>query len=105
MCGLVLKVDSGGSVVATNTHSISAVPPSHVNAVDTTAAGDAFNGGFAVGLMRGYSVQNSAVFASAVAAISVMRDGAQASLPNRDEVERFLLQNSVAISEQQFQTE
>jgi len=107
-CGVknvLLKLGSRGCLIAQGQLEKQHIPAFSVNAVDTTAAGDAFNGGFAVGLMRGYSVQNSAVFASAVAAISVMRDGAQASLPNRDEVERFLLQNSVAISEQQFQTE
>jgi ribokinase len=61
-----------------------------VDAVDTTAAGDAFNAGFAVGLMRGSAVVRSAVFASAVAAISVTRPGAQASMPTLAEVQVFL---------------
>jgi ribokinase len=59
--------------------------------VDTTAAGDALNAGFAVGLLRGYSPERSATFACAVAAISVTRAGAQPSMPSGDEVERFLL--------------
>jgi len=45
-------------------------------------AGDAFNAGFAVALMRGFTVAHSAVFASAVAAISVTRPGAQPSMPS-----------------------
>ncbi len=71
------------------------IPAFSVNAVDTTAAGDAFNAGFAVGLMRGSTVASSAVFASAVAAISVTRPGAQPSMPTGDEVERFLDEHSI----------
>jgi ribokinase len=66
--------------------------------VDTTAAGDAFNAAFAVGLMGGSTVARSAIFASAVAAISVTRPGAQPSMPTGDEVNRFLEQHSVTTS-------
>jgi ribokinase len=68
--------------------------------VDTTAAGDAFDAGFAVALMRGFTVAHSAVFASAVAAISVTRPGAQPSMPSGDEVESFLEQHSMATAQQ-----
>ena len=66
------------------------VPAFSVATVDSTAAGDAFNGGFAVRLMRGYSPRDSAIFASAVAAISVSRHGAQPSMPTESEVLVFL---------------
>ncbi len=66
------------------------VPAFSVQAVDTTAAGDAFNAGFAVALMRGSTVEQSAVFASAVAAVSVTRHGAQPSMPDLNEVNAFL---------------
>ena len=61
-----------------------------VKAVDTTAAGDGFVGGLAVALGEGYSLPAAARFASAAAAISVTRIGAQPSLPTRAEVEEFL---------------
>jgi ribokinase len=61
-----------------------------VKAVDSTAAGDAFNAGFAVSLLRGESPRDAARYASAVAAISVTRNGAQPSMPSAGEVERFL---------------
>jgi ribokinase len=61
-----------------------------VKAVDTTAAGDAFVGGLAVGLGEGLSLTDAARLASAAAAISVTRAGAQPSLPTRAEVEEFL---------------
>jgi ribokinase len=66
------------------------VPAFKLRAVDTTAAGDAFNGGFATGLMLGKSPAESARFATAVAGISVTRRGAQPSMPSMTEVERLL---------------
>ena len=61
-----------------------------VKAVDTTAAGDGFVGALAVALGEGRSLPAAARFASAAAAISVTRVGAQPSLPTRMEVEEFL---------------
>jgi ribokinase len=59
--------------------------------IDTTAAGDAFNGGFAYGLAaRGMKRKDAAKFASAVVAISVGPLGAQPSLPTIDEVEALM---------------
>jgi ribokinase len=64
--------------------------PGHpVQAVDTTAAGDAWNGAFAVALAEGRDLQEAGAFASAAAAISVTRPGAQPSMATRNEVERF----------------
>ncbi|QEE26590.1 ribokinase [Terriglobus albidus] len=63
------------------------VPAFAVKAVDTTAAGDCFNGAFAVRLLAGDSPQAAARYANAAAAISVTRLGAQVSMPSRDEVE------------------
>ena len=87
---VLLKLGSHGCVVAERSRPQRHVPAFHVNAVDTTAAGDAFNAGFAVALLRGQSALRSAVFASAVAAISVTRPGAQPSMPSVKEVEEFL---------------
>ena len=61
-----------------------------VKAVDSTAAGDVFNGAFAVALDEGNSIKDALIFASAAAAISVTRKGAQSSIPSREEVETFL---------------
>lgn len=61
-----------------------------VKAVDTTAAGDTFNGALAVALAEGESLPNAVRFANAAAAISVTRLGAQPSAPKRLEIEKFL---------------
>jgi ribokinase len=64
-----------------------------VEAVDTTAAGDAFNGALAVVLAEGGSLEAAVPFACAAAAISVTRPGAQPSMPSRAEAERLLKGN------------
>ena len=64
-------------------------PGHHVVAVDTTAAGDAWNGAFSVALAEGRSLRDAGAFATAAAALSVTRAGAQPGMPTRDEVDRF----------------
>ena len=66
------------------------VPAFKVKALDTTGAGDVFNGTLAVGLAEGKSLPEAARFASAAAALSVTRLGAQTSAPLRREIERWL---------------
>jgi ribokinase len=61
-----------------------------IAAVDTTAAGDAFNAGLGVALAEGRPPASAVRFASAVAALACTRRGAQASLPVRHEVEALL---------------
>ena len=87
---VILKLGGRGSYLAMSDGSRELIPAYEVNAVDTTAAGDAFNGAFAIGLVEGKSAVASARYASAIAAISVTRWGAQPSMPTRDEVEHFL---------------
>jgi ribokinase len=66
------------------------VPGFKVKAVDSTAAGDIFNGALSVALAEGKSLRDAVRFANAAAALSVTRRGAQASAPNREDIERFL---------------
>ena len=61
-----------------------------VEATDTTAAGDTFNGALVTGLLEERSLESAIKFAHAAAAISVTRFGAQTSIPTRDEVAAFL---------------
>jgi ribokinase len=94
---VLLKLGSQGCVLAQTAKPKVRIPAFSVDPVDTTAAGDAFNAGFAVGMLRGYTVSRSAVFASAVAAIAVTRPGAQPSMPVAAEVDRFLDGQTVAL--------
>ena len=61
-----------------------------VEAVDTTGAGDCFNGVFAAGLAEGLEVTASAQRAAAAAALSVTKVGAREGMPTREELEAFL---------------
>jgi ribokinase len=88
--GVVLKRASEGAYVAVAGHKGAWVAPFKVKAIDTVGAGDCFNGAFAVALLEGKDPWQAARFASAAAAISVTRPGAQASMPSRPEVDEFL---------------
>ncbi|WP_325894809.1 ribokinase [Grimontia sp. NTOU-MAR1] len=70
------------------------VPGFRVEATDTTAAGDTFNGAFVTGLMESMPLESAIKFAHAAAAISVTRFGAQTSIPTRDEVNAFLKEHA-----------
>jgi ribokinase len=70
------------------------VPGFKVKAVDTTAAGDVFNGALAVGLAEGRALREAVRFANAAAALSVTRRGAQPSAPTRAAIEALLARRS-----------
>jgi ribokinase len=65
-------------------------PAFPVRAIDTTAAGDAFNGALAVGLAAEGTIEQAIPLAAAAAALTCTKRGAQSSLPGRADVERFL---------------
>ncbi len=87
---VVLKRGAEGAYVALASGHSGWVPPFKVQAIDTVAAGDCFNGAFAVGLLEGCDPFAAARFANAAAAICVTRRGAQASMPMRSDVDEFL---------------
>jgi len=66
------------------------MPAVKVKPVDTTGAGDAFNGALAVAILEEKSIEEAVKFASAAAALKVTKPGAQKGLPNRKELESFL---------------
>lgn len=66
------------------------LPAFSVTAVDTTAAGDAFNGALAVALAEGQPLLEAVQFGMAAGALAVTKRGAQPSLPSREAVENFL---------------
>ncbi len=65
------------------------LPAHHVEAIDATAAGDVFNGALATALSEGRTLVEAARWASAAAAISVTKRGAQPSIPRREEIDRY----------------
>jgi ribokinase len=93
---VVIKMGVQGAYIATAEGIREMAPAFRVDAVDSTAAGDAFNAGFAVSLLSGKRPLEAARFAAAVAAISVTRKGAQPSMPTSREVARFLKRTGAA---------
>ncbi|ADV83057.1 ribokinase [Terriglobus saanensis] len=88
---VILKMGSRGVFLAGEAMETTYLPAFPVEVVDTTAAGDAFNGGFAYGLSDGMEPIEAARFANAVAAVSVSKTGAQPSMPKLADVNRMLV--------------
>ena len=86
---VVLKLGDQGCFYSSASGEIFS-PAFQVEARDTTAAGDTFNGALAVALAEDRGIPEALRFANAAAAISVTRVGAQASVPARAEVDEFL---------------
>jgi ribokinase len=86
----VLVTLGGQGVLTCDAASAAHYPAFPITAVDTTAAGDAFNGALAVGLAAGGTLEQAIPLASAAAALCCTKRGAQDALPNRAEVEAFL---------------
>ncbi|MEM9979464.1 MAG: PfkB family carbohydrate kinase, partial [Cyanobacteria bacterium P01_D01_bin.2] len=91
---VIVKLGRQGAVAVSGAE-VFHIPAFQVEAVDSVAAGDAFNGGLAVALGEGKPLQSSVIWASAVAALSVMSAGAQPSLPTRQQVDAFLRRQSL----------
>ncbi|HEX2760836.1 MAG TPA: ribokinase, partial [Rhizomicrobium sp.] len=85
--GVVLKLGGQGVVVLGEDDVPLVIPARKVAVADTTAAGDAFNGAFAVALSEGQAAQEAARFAVAAAGISVTRQGAQPAMARRAEID------------------
>jgi ribokinase len=88
---VIITLGSKGAFVVTKDENVS-VSSYKVDAIDTTAAGDTFCGAFAVALVENKSLIESLQFASAAAAISVTRMGAQPSAPFRKEIDNFIVE-------------
>lgn len=86
---VIITLGEKGLMLATK-DSKEMIPNNKVEAVDSTAAGDAFTGSLAYGLANGMDIKDAAVQANNVAAISVTRYGAQPSMPTLKEVQEFL---------------
>jgi len=88
--GVILKLGGEGAMLLGPDDVPVLIPAHKVKVADTVAAGDAFNGAFAVALSEGKSPPDAARFAVAAAAISVTRHGAQPAMASRIEIDALL---------------
>ncbi len=86
---VIITLGKEGALFYDNNNAI-IIPSPAVEAVDSTAAGDVFNGALAVALAEGKEIREAIRFANATAALSVTKLGAQSSAPSRNEVDMFL---------------
>jgi ribokinase len=86
---VIITLGAQGALACDETSTLH-FPAFPVTVVDTTAAGDAFNGALAVGLAAGGSLDQAVPLAAAAAALTCTKRGAQDSLPDRTDVEHFL---------------
>jgi ribokinase len=86
---VILTLGSLGAMLV-NTEKSVRIPTKQVEAVDTTAAGDVFNGAFTYAIAKGEEIENAIRYANAAATLSVTRMGAQPSIPTADEVLKFI---------------
>ena len=91
---VVLKLGSDGAMFLDAQGQITRVPAFAITAVDTTAAGDAFNAGLAVGLSEKMDISSALRFAGAAGALACTCMGAQPSLPTRAAVEGLMGEQS-----------
>ena len=87
---VIIKMGARGALVLAADGAQTVVPGFKVPVVDSTAAGDAFNGALATALSSGLSLPRACRYASAAGAVSVTRAGAQPAMPSASQVERLL---------------
>ncbi len=90
----IVKLGAKGVLCATQEESFF-IPTFRVHTVDTTAAGDAFNGGLAAALHEGLSLRQAVVWGAAAGALAATKPGAQPSLPERLTFDEFLKERGV----------
>ncbi|MEC4813654.1 MAG: ribokinase [Scytonema sp. PMC 1069.18] len=90
----IVKLGAKGVVCATSEETFF-IPAFPVHTVDTTAAGDAFNGGLAAALCEGLSLRQAVVWGAAAGAIAATKPGAQPSLPDRVMFDEFLKERRI----------
>lgn len=86
---VIITMGSQGVFVKTEKEEM-IIPRHDVNAIDTTGAGDAFNGGFVTALGEGKDIFEAAKFGNVVGALSVTKIGTAPAMPTREEIENFI---------------
>ena len=86
VANVIITLGKNGSLLSTATQEIH-VPPMIVDVVDTTGAGDAYNGGLATGISEGMDLLQAARFATVTSALSVTQMGTAPAMPYRDQID------------------
>ena len=90
---IILTLGDKGSIFFSEDNNIKKYDVYKVKAVDTTAAGDSFIGAFTMKICETGNPDEAIKYATAVSAIVVTRQGAQDSIPTREEIEKFIEEN------------
>lgn len=90
---IILTLGDKGSILFSKDNNIKKYDVYKVKAVDTTAAGDSFIGAFTMKICESGNSDEAIKYATAVSAIVVTRQGAQDSIPTREEIEKFIEEN------------
>lgn len=90
---VVITLGDKGAVLITLKNEILKIPAYEIKPIDSTGAGDAFIGGFILGLVTNKSIEDCIVIGNAAGALSVTKLGAQSSLPYKNELNDFLKSN------------
>ena len=92
-----VKRGSKGSLIKSKEGPEIFVPAFKVDVIDTTGAGDGWDAGLLVGLLRGFGLEESATIANAVGALVVTKRGAITALPYKDELNQFLMHHDIKL--------
>jgi ribokinase len=91
---VIIKLGARGAFIDAADEQPKLIPSFKVAVVDSTAAGDAFNAGLAVAILRGKTLPDAVRYAAAVGAVSVTRAGAQPAMPTALEVDKLLARHT-----------
>jgi sugar/nucleoside kinase (ribokinase family) len=96
-CGVSVKTMGEKGAVATSSEKTLRTPSYHIDVVDPSWAGDAFDAGFIWGMLQGWDMQRILVFASAMGASACLKLGATSGVFTRNEAEKFIQENTLNI--------
>jgi sulfofructose kinase len=96
---LTVTLGNRGSITAAGDRFIE-TPAFTVDAVDTTGAGDVFHGGYIYGVLQGWDLNRTLIFASAFAALKCKNVGGRTGIPSLSEVREFLVSKNIPSSQQ-----
>jgi ribokinase len=92
---IVVQTEGAAGSYTTTADEEFHIPAFPIQVVDTTGAGDVFHGAYIVGLMRGWSLRQTALFSTAVSAIKCTRLGGRAGIPTFEETVAFLRERGI----------